>query len=120
MKRFLTSFALVGAMLLGGCAATSALPGAATKTPAQQAQATWYVYCAVYENNQGTILANIPKVSISTVKTVAPILDKVAKECEAPMPADSQIAATELSGDVTTILVNLGMQKLLPQQGAVK
>jgi hypothetical protein len=96
-------------LLLTACAA----PGS-TGIQQPSPQAKWYVYCATFKAAQPDILANIPHASKSTVHTVVPIADKVAQECQGPMPTTDTEAVQQLTTDVTTVLVQLGLQRMLP------
>ena len=109
---------LLAALSLGACSTVPGVPGAAPKTADQQAQATWYVYCASYQAAQPAILAKIPTTAPSTLKAVQPIIDRVAAECQAPMPANSTVAVQTLTQDVTTVILQLGIDQA--SQGAVK
>ena len=111
MKHLKLTFAAAAALTLAACA--TAPGGSAVQAPSTQA--TWYVYCAAYHAAQPNILANIGKASKATLQTVIPLSDKVASECEGPMPANAQAATTELTNDVTQVLMQLGLQRMIPQ-----
>ena len=119
MKKLIMA-ALVAASL-AGCAPLVASNNTATQTPAQVAaqqtanmQANWYVYCQAFKSAQPTIAQKIPTASLDVVKVVAPLSHKIAQECSKPMPTDITTAATQLTQDVTTVIVQLGIQALAP------
>ena len=102
--------ALTLGLFLAACA--TAPGGAGIQQPSPQAK--WYVYCATFKAAQPDILANIPRASKATVHSVVPIADKVAQECQGPMPTTDTAAVQQLTTDVTSVLVQLGLQRMLP------
>jgi hypothetical protein len=116
MKSIKLAFAAVAALALAACA--TAPGGSAVQAPSPQA--AWYTYCAAYNAAQPQILAHIPTAPKATVAAVVPLSDKIAAECEGPMPVNTQAAVTELATDVTQVLIQLGLQKFIPAQPQAK
>ena len=123
MKRLLTAAAILA---LTACAPlktapTNATPAQAAAANAANLQANWFVYCSAFHAAQPQIAARIPTAPLSVVNIVRPLADKVAKECESPIPANANVAVTQLTNDVTTLVVRLGIQQMVNQtQGAKK
>ena len=122
MKTFLlTAVFAVFALALAACTPLVTSPPGVGQTAAQisatqtaNMQANWYIYCEAFKAAQPTIAMKIPTAPLSAVKIVAPLTRKIADECSKPMPTDLNAAVTQLTQDVTTVIMQLGIQAALP------
>jgi hypothetical protein len=105
------SLLLIAVLALAGCA-TNGQP----QSPSVQAQ--WYAACKGWSAAQPQVAMKMLTAPVSQVQIALPITQSISKSCEAPMPADSIAAVTTLTGNITQVLIVLGLQQVT--QGVAK
>lgn len=103
MKKILS---LLAVLTLAGCAGT----GQQTAEPTVQAK--WYAACKGWSVAQPQVAMKMLTATTKQVQTALPITQSVSKSCTATIPADTTAAVTELTTNITQVLVVLGLQQL--------
>ncbi len=108
------AIAFIALVALSGCAATGAPGSAAPSVPSVQAQ--WYAVCKRWSVAQPQVATKMLTAPIAQVQAALPISQAISQACEAPMPADAAAATTQLTSEITQVIVIFGLQQIT--QGA--